>query len=42
MKELIITSPAHLQVEIENFAKTLGVSVDALIAYFFATEVVYT
>ena len=42
MYELEISTPAHLEKELTETAEKIGVSVDALVAYFFATEVVHT
>ena len=42
MYELQVATPAHLEKELAETAEKIGVSVDALVAYFFATEVVHT
>ena len=42
MKDLCIIVPAHIQRELEETAERLGVSLEALIAYFFGCEVVHT
>lgn len=42
MNDFIIPAPAHLVNELKEVADALGVSVDALVAYFFAREVVHT
>ena len=42
MHELLINTPAHLEKELTETAETIGVSVEALVAYFFAAEVVHT
>lgn len=42
MHDLYINAPAHLEKELAETAETLGVSVEALAAYFFANEVVHT
>lgn len=42
MITLNVDVPAHLQLLLEEAAKSLGVSVEALCDYFFAREVVHT
>ena len=42
MHDIIIPAPAHLENELKDVADALGVSVDALAAYFFVREVVHT
>lgn len=42
MNEITISAPAHLQSELQDIADSIGVSLDALAAYFFAREVVHT
>ena len=42
MSSITITVPAYIEAEINDLAKSIGVSADALAAYFFANEVVHT
>ena len=42
MSSITITVPAYIEAEINDLATSIGVTADALAAYFFANEVVHT
>lgn len=42
MKSIVISVPSYIETEIKEVASQLGVSAEALAAYFFANEVVHT